>query len=184
MDSQQTQYQKDMEHWLDQIVIGLNLCPFAKAPRNNGQIRIEYCLETEPELILECIRKELIHMEETKPATLETTLIAVPNAFQEFDEYNQFLDFCEYLVHDLDLTGVIQVASFHPRYQFADTQVEDPENFTNRAPYPVFHLIREDSITKAVDNHPAPEQIPMDNIKKMNEMSDQQRKDLFYYLFK
>ncbi|HEY9545502.1 MAG TPA: DUF1415 domain-containing protein, partial [Solimonas sp.] len=125
---------------------------------------------------------ELQKLDDSKPSEVETTLIAVPRIFADFVEYNDFLDQIDGMLDQFEWTGIYQVASFHPHYQFAGTAPDDPENLTNRAPYPLLHLLREDSIEAAVDNHPDVDGIPETNIRRMRALSAEQRAQLFAYL--
>jgi hypothetical protein len=168
--------------WLDSVVIGLNLCPFAGKPVREGRVRI--CVSEaadELELLTE-LQFELRKLDETPPAQLETTIIAIPQLLADFADYNDFLDQVDALLEQFEWAGDYQVASFHPLYQFAGTMPQDAENLTNRAPYPLLHLLREDSVEAALDSHPDPDRIPEDNIRRMRELSAEQRKQLFGYL--
>jgi len=171
-----------VRQWLDSVVIGLNLCPFAARPVREGRLRI--CVSqagSELELLTE-LQLELQKLDETPPAELETTIIAIPEILADFADYNDFLDKVDALLEHFEWAGDYQVASFHPRYQFAGTQADDPENLSNRAPYPLLHLLREDSVEAAVDGHPDAESIPQDNIRRLRELSTEQRQRLFGYL--
>ncbi len=169
--------------WLDNIVIGLNLCPFAKKPRVRKQIKIAVCELNSYEGLLDFLQKELEALVATPADELETSVIATPNMLIDFFEYNQFLDVAEGLLVDMALEGVIQIASFHPDYQFADTKSDDISNYTNRAPYPLFHLIREDSLEQAIAGYKDSDQIPDINIEKIHSLPEEERKQLFYYLY-
>ncbi|HST44399.1 MAG TPA: DUF1415 domain-containing protein [Luteimonas sp.] len=146
----------DMQRWLDRAVIGLNLCPFAKAVVVRGQVRFVLSEATTADALLADLGDELVHLRDTPVAALDTTLIVHPGVLADFLDYNDFLDSADALVEELDLDGVLQVASFHPRYQFAGSAPDDIENFTNRAPYPTLHLLREDSVARAVAAYPDP----------------------------
>jgi len=141
-------------HWLEKAVIGLNLCPFAKAVHVKKQIRYVVCEAETPEALLEKLMEELEHLAEADPEKLDTTLIIHPKALTDFEDYNEFLDVADAALEDMDLDGILQVASFHPDYQFADTDKNDIENYTNRTPYPTLHLLREESIDRAVEAFP------------------------------
>lgn len=180
----QNQIEQQVEHWLDNIVIGLNLCPFAKKPRAKNQIKISYCSSDKTEQVLQCLHEELMLLQNTEIEETETTLVVTPKAFSDFEEYNQFLDICDLLIQGLNLEGIIQIASFHPDYQFANTEKDEPGNFTNRSPFPIFHLIREQSISNATAQYQDSDRIPEFNMEKMESMNQEQMKKLFYYLFK
>ena len=143
--------------WVDRVVIGLNLCPFAKAPQVKGQIRYALSLACDPAALLADLIAELERLAEASAERLETTLLIHPQVLEDFADYNDFLELVDATVEELDLDGVIQVASFHPQYQFEGTEPNDLGNATNRSPYPTLHLIREDSIDRAVAAFPEAE---------------------------
>ena len=141
-------------HWLTRAVIGLNLCPFAKAVYVKEQIRYAVSEARSFEDVLADLETELKHLADSAPEKTDTTLLIVPHALADFAEYNDALHFANTLLKQLRLEGELQIASFHPAYQFDDAEPDDIENFTNRAPYPIFHLLREASIERAVDAFP------------------------------
>ena len=153
--------------WVDRVVIGLNLCPFAKAPQVKGQIRYALSLACDPAALLADLIAELERLAEASAERLETTLLIHPQVLEDFADYNDFLELVDATVEELDLDGVIQVASFHPQYQFEGTEPNDLGNATNRSPYPTLHLIREDSIDRAVAAFPEAEAIYQTNIETM-----------------
>ena len=146
-------------HWLTQAVIGLNLCPFAKAVHVKGQIRYAVSEADNLEAVLTDLETELQTLVAADPAAIDTTLLIVPRAFSDFLDFNDCLFFADRLIQQLRLEGVIQIASFHPHYQFEGSEPDDIENYTNRAPYPILHLLREDSIERAVQAFPDAEDI-------------------------
>ena len=156
--------------WLEKAVIGLGLCPFAKAVHARGQIRYAISLATSPAQLVDDLVAELRMLVDSDPAVVDTTLLAVPRMFPDFEDYNDFLDIADALVDELELTGVIQIASFHPGYRFAGTMKDAIENYTNRSPYPLFHLLREDSVEKAVTTYPDVADIPERNIITLNNL--------------
>ncbi|GAB2878212.1 DUF1415 domain-containing protein [Pseudoduganella ginsengisoli] len=158
------------QKWLEKAVIGLNLCPFAKAVHIKNQIRYVVCDATTPEALLELLMDELQLLSDTDPAKVDTTLIIHPNVLQDFEDYNEFLDVADAALEDMQLDGELQVASFHPDYQFADTDKNDIGNYTNRSPYPTLHLLREDSIDRAVEAFPEAEAIFEKNIETMEKL--------------
>ncbi|MGF1740474.1 DUF1415 domain-containing protein [Vibrio profundum] len=172
----------EVNTWLEKVVIGLNLCPFAAKPSRNKQIRIAISEATDEEALLASILTELNTLTSTSVDQLETTLVVVPQMLQDFDDYNLFLNWTDALLKQQQLEGIIQVATFHPNYCFAGCEPEDAENLTNRSPYPIFHLIREDSLEKVLQYYPEPEKIPENNINKVNELTDEQVNTLFPYL--
>ena len=160
---------KQLQHvrrWLEQVVIELNLCPFAKRELLNDRIRFVLSEAHDEETLLVDLQQELDYLQ-VHPET-ETSLLVHPFVLQEFGDYNQFLDHADALLDALNLIGVMQVASFHPKYQFADTDYDDVENYTNRSPYPLLHILREDSLSRAIDNHPDVDTIPDNNIRCMH----------------
>lgn len=147
------------QRWVERAVIGLNLCPFAKAVHAKGQVR--YALsdaDTRDALLLE-LGEELLRLRDTPAAELDTTLLVHPHVLQDFLDYNDFLDAADALVAELGLDGIVQVASFHPHYRFAGTTDDDIGNCTNRSPHPMLHLLREDSVERAVAAYPDPDAI-------------------------
>jgi uncharacterized protein len=144
----------DTVRWLERAVIGLNLCPFAKAPHVKGQVH--YAVSQAKGL--EGLRDELIEQLQALAAlpadVRETTLLIVPQMLRDFLDFNDFLDEADGVLQELDMEGEFQVASFHPDFQFADTAPDDITNFTNRSPYPTLHLLREESIDRAVEAFP------------------------------
>jgi hypothetical protein len=137
--------------WLERAVVGLGLCPFAAPVIRSGRLRLEVCEARAPGEVLEALCRELLLLAELAPAECETTLLVHPWALTDFAEFNEFLADCDAAVAGLGLEGTLQVASFHPQYQFAGTRPDDVGNCTNRSPYPTLHLLREDSIAEAVD---------------------------------
>lgn len=175
---------EQVDQWLNDVVIGLNLCPFAAKPQRNKQIKIFVSEASQEEGLLEDILLQLIELSNTKPEKLETTLVVVPNMLQDFWDYNFFIDWVEGLIKQQDWEGIFQVATFHPDYCFGGAEPEDDENLTNRSPYPVFHLIREESMEKVLKHYPDPESIPDTNIARVSALSEEERKKLFPYLFR
>ncbi|MDB5986902.1 MAG: hypothetical protein JWR16_1955 [Nevskia sp.] len=172
----------EIRQWLDAVVIGLNLCPFAARPVRAGRLRIHVsAARTELELLTE-LQFELQRLEDSTADELETTIIALPQMLAEFADYNDFLGQVDELLEQFEWAGDYQVASFHPQYQFAGTAPDDAENLTNRAPYPLLHLLREDSVEAALDSYPDADRIGEDNIRKMRELNPLQRRQLFGYL--
>jgi hypothetical protein len=153
--------------WLERAVIGLNLCPFAKAVYAKEQVRFVLSTATTPEALLEDLGEELLRLRDTPAERIDTTLLIHPQVLGDFLDYNDFLDQADALVEALELDGVLQVASFHPQYQFAGSAPDDVENFTNRAPYPILHLLREDSVARAVAAFPDPDAIVERNIETL-----------------
>ena len=164
--------------WLEKAVIGLGLCPFAKAVHAKGQIRYVVSTAQSPEALAEDLMAEMRALEAADPATVDTTLLIHPGVLSDFEDYNDFLDIADALLDELELAGVIQVASFHPQYRFDGTMKDAIENYTNRSPYPMLHLLREDSVEKAVTTYPDVADIPEKNIETMNRLGFDGWRDL------
>lgn len=161
---------QDMQRWLERAVIGLNLCPFAKAVHVKQQVRYAVCASDDPAALLQDLRRELLHLAAADPEQLDTTLLIAPRCLPDFLDFNDFLSEADALLQDLGLEGDYQVADFHPRYQFAGTELDDMGNFSNRAPYPTLHLLREDSIDRAVEAFPEAEAIFEQNIARLEQI--------------
>ena len=155
-------------HWVEAFVIGLNLCPFAKKEFVQNRIRFELTRADSTDQLLDVLKSELELL--SHDSDIETTLLIHPDVLTSFEDYNQFLNLADALLISMDLEGVFQIASFHPDYQFAGTSPADPENYTNRSPFPTLHILREDSLEKAIDQYPDVDLIPARNIAKMNEL--------------
>ncbi|MDY7575932.1 DUF1415 domain-containing protein [Actimicrobium sp. CCI2.3] len=140
--------------WLERAVIGLNLCPFAKAVHSRNQIRFQVSNATTTSALLADLAEEMRMLSESDPEIIDTTLLIHPHLLADFLDYNDFLDLADQALEDLQLDGILQIASFHPHYQFAGTRPDDIENYTNRSPYPTLHLLRENSIDRAVETFP------------------------------
>ncbi|RWA55523.1 peptidase [Cupriavidus sp. UYMSc13B] len=141
-------------HWLERAVIGLNLCPFAKSVYVKEQVRYVVSTVTEAPDVIDDLERELRLLADADPDQIDTTLLILPDAVADFLDFNDLLYFAERLLASLGLEGTLQIASFHPQYQFAGTEPDDIENYTNRAPYPILHLLREDSIARAAAAFP------------------------------
>jgi hypothetical protein len=165
--------------WLEHAVIGLNLCPFAKAVVVKDQVRFVLSDASTPEALLAQLGEELVLLRDTPAEEIDTTLLVHPQVLEDFLDYNDFLDQADALVEALDLEGVLQVASFHPHYQFAGSGPEDVENFTNRSPYPTLHLLREDSVARAVEAFPDPDAIVERNIATLRQLGVEGWRKLF-----
>ncbi|HYP30310.1 MAG TPA: DUF1415 domain-containing protein [Burkholderiaceae bacterium] len=156
--------------WMRRAVIGLNLCPFARAVDVKEQIRYVFSDATDPEALLATLIVELQRLADTDPAVVDTTMLIHPRVLTDFEDFNDFLELADAAVEDLDLDGVLQVASFHPRFQFADTEPDDITNATNRSPYPTLHLLREDSVDRAVAAFPEAEAIFERNMETLEKL--------------
>ncbi len=169
-DPRYVQVQADLQRWLERAVIGLNLCPFAKAVHVKGQIHYAVSGARDGADLLEDLRAELLALAGEPPERRDTTLLAAPWCLPDFLDFNDFLAQADDLLEELDLVGVLQIADFHPHYQFAGTDADDIENYTNRAPYPVLHLLREASIDRAVEAYPEAEMIYERNIETLDKL--------------
>ena len=168
--SEDIDYIADTRRWLEKAVIGLNLCPFAKAVYVKQQVRFVYSDATTTEALLEQLAEELVLLRDTPADEIDTTLIVHPHVLQDFYDYNDFLENADAAVAALELEGVLQVASFHPQYQFAGSAPDDIENFTNRSPWPTLHLLREESVDRAVEAFPDPDVIVERNIEILRKL--------------
>ncbi len=165
-----------VKRWLDTFVIELELCPFAKRERVNDTIRFVVSNTDSESGLLGVLAWELDHLT-THPDTA-TTLLIHPGVLKGFSDYNQFLNQTDALLEELELEGTFQIASFHPDYQFADTQPDDAENYTNRAPYPLLHILREASVERAVERHPDADGIPEANLARLRAMGVESLQEL------
>lgn len=167
--------------WLESVVVAHNYCPFAKREIDKGSVRYQLIHETEFNSLLESVIQECIWLDQNEET--ETTLIILPSNLSDF---NSFLD-CLVLAEDLLVSqgyeGTYQIASFHPDYCFQGAEENDPANFTNRSPYPMFHLIRESSVQKAIENHPDAESIPERNVEYAREQGLDKMTKLFKQCF-
>ncbi len=161
MENTHDQWIAQTRSWIREVVIGLQFCPFAAQPFQQDRIRYVVLDPAPLQAVLEAVIKEAYHLDQ-EPET-ETTLLILPEGYADFMDYLDMLDLCEQLLVDQGYEGIYQVASFHPRYQFADTDQDDPANYTNRSPHAMLHMIREDSITRVLEHYPDPENIPERN---------------------
>jgi hypothetical protein len=167
----------NVDHWLENAVIGFGLCPFAKPVWQQQKIRFVVSEAKSDEALLLGLYDECIRLEEN--ASIETTLLIIPNHLKQFAAFNEFQSLAESLLEEYDWIGIFQIASFHPLYQFADTGPDDRENATNRSPYPILHILREDSLSQAIASHPAAESIPATNIERLNSLDEATFKQIF-----
>lgn len=156
--------------WVERAVIGLNLCPFAKAVQVRGQVRYVHCPATTPQALQTALVDELRGLAQADPAECDTTLLIHPGVLADFLDFNDFLDVADATLEALGLAGVLQIASFHPHYQFAGSAPDAIENHTNRSPYPVLHLLRESSIDAAVAAFPDAADIYERNIETLRRL--------------
>lgn len=160
----------EVRTWVDRAVIGLNLCPFAKAVQIKGQVRYAVSDAQDAEGVLTDLEDELMLISEADPEAIDTTLLILPEALHDFYDFNDFEELSERLLKRMRLVGDLQVATFHPQFQFAETEPDDIENYTNRSPYPILHLLREDSIDRAVEAFPDAAEIYEKNIETLKNL--------------
>lgn len=153
--------------WIKDFVVGLNLCPFARPLLVSDALRVSVSEATNNTGVARVLLDEIELIQKVSEAEIATTLIVFPSALQGFTAYLAFLDSAQQLLEEMDLVGVLQMASFHPNYQFAGEPEESASHYTNRAPFPTIHLLREDMLTRALATFPNPEQIPEQNIQTL-----------------
>jgi len=157
-----------VRRWVEDLVVGLNLCPFAGRELVRDRVRFVVTESTTEKQLLAALETELALLDDD--ASVETTLLIHPDVLQDFFDYNQFLDSAERLLAQTELEGVYQIASFHPDYQFAGTATDDAENYTNRSPYPLLHILREASLARSIAAYPDTGKIPVRNIEQMKSL--------------
>lgn len=173
---------RNTKQWLEQAVLGLNLCPFAAKPWQENRIEYRVSQAKSDDALLEDVLETGLHL--ARNSDWETSLLIIPSWLGDFFDYNQFLDLVDALFQQQGWEGQFQIASFHPEYQFAGTAPEDNENLTNRAPYPILHFLREESLEKALDYYPDDaDEIPTRNIATVNHLSTEDKKRIFHYLY-
>lgn len=173
-------YIKHTKNWIKSLIIPLQLCPFAKYPFENKKIRYQVYESDAIEPFLLVLEKELKLLESTSREEIETTFLIHPHLFQDFFQYNDFLSIADHLIFALQLEGTIQIASFHPDYQFADAAKEAVGNYTNRSPYPMLHLLREESITRAIELYGDTNQIPIKNDQTLQRLGVEKIKGIIH----
>ena len=160
--------------WVEALVVGEHLCPFARQPLLAGTVQFRVSAAQRPKQLLEDYKAALTELVETPVERLETILLIHPYVLQDFFAYNDFLDEVDEYLAESGYEGEFQVASFHPDYQFADTDFDDVSNFTNRSPYPMLHLLRESSIEQALTHYPNSDAIPQRNIEHLRRLGLEQ----------
>ncbi|MDE0956690.1 MAG: DUF1415 domain-containing protein [Pseudomonadales bacterium] len=159
--------------WLNQMVLGLNLCPFSHSVVAQDQVHYSVCSGTKDAQLKQFYVTELQRLLETSENTIATSLLMFPQGLEAFDDYLDLLDWFQQLLEQAELTEHVQLASFHPQYQFEGVAFEDLSHFTNRSPYPTIHLLRQAQMTKALAHVADPEQIFADNIETLNKLGRQ-----------
>jgi hypothetical protein len=172
----------DVNKWLKRVVIGLNLCPFAAKPYATGRVHITLSNSTNDTDLRRDLRDALVQLSDIDSQVRDTTILVVTDHLQDFLAFNQFLDVVDDTLADGDWEGVFQVATFHPDYQFAGTTKTDKSNLTNQSPYPILHILREDSVARALASVDNPQAIPRTNIMTVSRLDDDQIQDLFPYI--
>ncbi|MFV2032365.1 MAG: DUF1415 domain-containing protein [Gammaproteobacteria bacterium] len=164
-------------HWIEYAVIGLDLCPFAEPAFNRQKINVVISETRDTDALMFELYREIVRLEDNPG--IETTLLIIPLQLADFGDYNDSLDQVDALLEANAWTGKFQVASFHPHYRFEGTQSDDRENWSNRSPYPIYHILRESSIALAVERHPAVDQIPVKNIRTLKSLDQESFEKIF-----
>ncbi|MGQ0801292.1 MAG: DUF1415 domain-containing protein [Pseudomarimonas sp.] len=162
--------------WIERVVVAMNLCPFAKRELMQNRVRFVTTGATDEEQLLHALHAELTLLD-AQPE-VETSVLIHPHVLQNFDGYNQFLNLADELLAEMDWEGVYQVASFHPYYQFGGTDEDDAENYSNRSPYPMLHLLREESVERAIVGYPDVAGIPVRNVARLRELGAEKLRQL------
>ena len=174
---------QEVQQWLENVVVGLKLCPFAAEPLHNQQIRIRVSTAETEETLLTDVQAELMLLDRMHPDELETSILVVPLMLADFGEYNEFLYLVNLLLREFGWDELYQIASFHPQYCFDGATPEAAENLTNRSPYPLLHILREASVSEAIASYEQPETIPTRNIKTVQKLTPTKKRKLFPYLY-
>ena len=174
--------EKLTRRWFESVVLGLNLCPFAHKPARDNTIRFTVCDTNDEGALLEKILEEIKLLADTAINKCETTVIIAPNLLDDFYDYQFFLSEAERKLKHEGWKGTFQLASFHPNYCFAGTTLEEPSNLTNRSPYPLIHILREASLTAVLENVDKPDDIPQRNMERMENLNEEEKARLFFYL--
>ncbi len=164
--------------WIEKVVVAFNLCPFARKPVEGEQVRYVVSSAEDEESLLADLQQELEHLRATAPALIETTVLIHPYVLNDFFDYNDFLGLVDDFLDEAGYSGEFQVASLHPDYQFAGTEPDDAENYTNRSPYPILHLLREELLEKALLTYARPDKIPERNIRTMEKLGAEKMREL------
>ena len=161
---------EETQRWIKNIVIGHNFCPFAAKPFAENRIRYFVSPAEDEVALVDDVVNELLFLRDANPAEIETAFLIAPHCFDNFSDYNQFIELLDVIIEKLSMEGEVQIATFHPDYCFADLSEDDVCNYTNRSIYPMFHLIREDSVDQARAMHPDVDRIPDDNMEKLQSL--------------
>lgn len=174
--------ENDVKQWLEQVVVGLQLCPFAKAPLQKKQIRFAVSTAESEEQLNQELINECQHLDAN--TDIETSLLICPTLLSDFFDFCQFLNWAEATLKQNQWQGIYQLAHFHPHYCFAGVDYEAPQNLSNRAPYPILHILREASLENILERFEKPETIPEKNIATMNQLSEEEKRRYFHYLYR
>ncbi|MEH6649211.1 MAG: DUF1415 domain-containing protein [Motiliproteus sp.] len=175
---QDQQIIESVRHWVDTLIVGMNLCPFAKRELVKERVRFLVSPATDEAQLLAILTVELERL--NRDPAIETTLLIHPQALTDFYDFNQFLNQADDLLIEMGMEGIFQIASFHPDYQFGGTEPDDAENYTNRSPFPVLHLLREASLERAIANYPDVDKIPDHNIALMESLGTDKLKAIMH----
>lgn len=156
--------------WIEEFVVAQELCPFAREPLEAGRVRIAVSRARDAVALAPDLEAELARLVDADEAEIETTLLVAPDALPAFPAFNAFLDAADATLERMELVGVVQIATFHPDYRFEGEPEDDPAHYTNRSPWPVLHLLREDGVARAVARHPDPAAIPVRNVALLREL--------------
>lgn len=170
------------KYWLENIVLGLDFCPFAKIPYENGQIRMSVCAESREQEQTAFFLEELEFLHRSHPLDVLTTIVVYPNGSPNFYEFNDFVGFLESMLDEAKLSDIFQLVVFHPKFVFVDTDFLDLGNYVNRSPFPVLHILRSEEITRALKNPRDAEIISFNNDRKLHEIPRETLDKLFYFL--
>jgi len=172
------------KYWLENIVLGLDLCPFARIPYQKGQIRVVECEDLDEDAQMGFFLEELDLLSQTDPALISTTIIAYPLGSSDFNIFNDFVGDLESMLEEAELGDIFQLVAFHPEFVFVDTDFNHLGNYVNRSPFPILHILRSEEIARALKNPKDGEIISFNNDKKLHEISRETLDQLFYYLKK
>ncbi len=172
----------DVRRWLRHVVVGLGLCPFARGPMQRDRIRVIASEARDMQALLHDLHAQLELLDSVSPDEIETTLLVMPHTPADFDSFLELVDVAEALLSTSGFEGQFQLATFHPRYRFENTEPDDRENFTNRAPWPVLHILREASVAEALSGMERPAAIYEANVRRLNAMTQSEMRALFAYL--
>jgi hypothetical protein len=168
-----------VEEWMDKIVVGLGLCPFAAPVIADKTLRIRVVMEADDELALSAVLEESSRLLESEEDEVSTILIVTPNHYGNFEDYLDAVAELEGVLEEAEADALIQIATFHPHYRFEDVEADDPSNLTNCSPFPLFHLLRQEAVEDALDGWTEPMRIPEKNIRMLREMSPEDRAKLW-----